>query len=160
MELYIKEIDNIIATEYLMKDIKLCALALSDDSLKKLDQGQGYCPPPCSMTGFYNKKDELVCFMQATLFTESTLLIHVFLRSDLHHSGILRPITKQYSEYIHKHAPDVKKAMIMSPEPCSHVHAAVKGLGFKKEGCLTKAMVWREKLEDVIIFGRDLLINE
>jgi len=110
MELYIKEIDNIIATEYLMKDIKLCALALSDDSLKKLDQGQGYCPPPCSMTGFYNKKDELVCFMQATLFTESTLLIHVFLRSDLHHSGILRPITKQYSEYIHKHAPDVKKA--------------------------------------------------
>lgn len=158
MKLYLKKIDNIETTDFLIKDPLLCSMSLSDESLKDLDKGMGYNPPPCSFTGFYNKKNkELLCVMQMTLFTESTILVHVFLQSKLHHSGVLRRISNMYSWYINRHIPSVKKVMIISPAPCHHVHSAVIGLGFKQEGNLSKSIVWREKLEDVFIFGRALM---
>lgn len=160
MRIYIKEIDNITAGEFLMKDPQLCAMGLGDQFLKDFDNGLGYNPQDGALTGFFTKKDGLISFIQASLFTESTILVHGFLNSKLHHTGIFRKIADMYVKYIHRDHPAVKKIMVMSPSVCKHVHNAITGLGFVKEGCLTQSIVWRERLTDVFIFGRALLTND
>lgn len=160
MKTYIKEINNTVASVFFSKDPLLCAMGLADQFLKDMDDGLGYNPPDAALTGFFNKdNDELIGFIQATLFTESTILVHGFLHTKYHHSGIFRQIANKYVKYIHKYYPTIEKLMVISPEICTHVHNAILGLGFKKEGCLTKSMIWRNQLRDVFIFGRCLLTN-
>ncbi|MEI6183902.1 MAG: hypothetical protein WCP65_00125 [Bacteroidota bacterium] len=156
MKFAFKTIDNVKAAQFFLEDPLLCFMALGDEALKDFDNNRGYNPAPCTITGIYHK-NKLICIVQATLFTESTVSLHLYLKSNLHHSGILKPLHIEYGKYLQKYYPNLKKVMIISPTPCKHVHDAIKGLGFKQEGCLTKSMIWRGQLVDLLIFGRELL---
>lgn len=156
MTLYIESINEQVMTDFFLSDPTLCAMGLGDECLKDLDAGLGYRPEACAMFGYYNEQDELVCCSTCTLFTESTLLCHQFIRSDLHHKGLMREVVEVFSKHVRTHLPSVVKLMTLSPSVCFHVHKAAEGIGFIQEGCITKAMIWRGQLVDIFVYGKSL----
>lgn len=152
----IKDITNEDIAKFFLEDPALAYMGLTDDFLVGLYYNRDYAPAENSLfKGFY-LGEHLVFVFKYELFTPICLNIHCYLNSRLHHSGAFGDIQGMLKGWTRENYPDIKKVIAMTPEPCKHIEAVCLKFGFKKEGHLAKAMIWRKELVDLLIFGMEI----
>lgn len=150
--------DNIVPdsiTRFFLADPSLVYLGLPDDDLVSLCYEKRYIPKENSIyKGMYNvDTDELVGIMKLELFTDVSVNIHLYLLTGLHHQGYSKAIGQACYDYVRDYCPNIHKIILMAPESCEHVHKAAERFGMNLEGKLTKVLMWRKKLQDVLLYA-------
>lgn len=155
MKLYIASINSYIMTQFLLSDPKLIAMSMSDDALKDLDKGLGFSTNSKTILGVYTEEKELICCYLVSLFTNETLELHMYLATKYHHSGVARKAFFTLIKYFKEHT-TYTGIFTMAPTMCTHIGPTVLSWGFKFIGILPKAMIWREKLQDLNIYIKEI----
>lgn len=143
--------------KFFKEDPSLCYLGLPDYSLVALYEGHEII----TKEGTYNLGvylgDELVFLMNYTYFTDTTINIHTYLKTKYQHTPMYASIQNELRKYFLENT-KVIKVIAMTPETCPHIHKTCEKYGFTLEGRLTKAIIWREKLVDLLLYG--LILKE
>lgn len=138
-----------------MSDPKLAYLSLSDEELYQLHKTGEY---PIEDTSLYTglaEDDKLVAILKWEWFSSVALNMHLYLRSELHHTGLLgRIYAFLYGHF--KENTNIQKLLFMVPESCEHVHGAAKKYNLVQEGRIKKCCKWRNELNDVLIYSIDI----
>ena len=140
--------------EFFKNDLNLCYLGLGDQYLAQLYYNDVYaCDKDAHMDGVY-VDNELAAIFKYDYFSKICLNIHFYLKSKYHNTGMLRKM----AEFIYPIAKSrgITKMVTMVPHTCPHVLEAMEGLGWNKEGTITKCQEWRQKIVDLIIYGKEL----
>lgn len=149
----IRKITNEEVADFFNNDPQLAYMGLSDDVLANLYHNKEYSPSEHSkLKGLY-LGDDLVFVFKYEHFTPVCLNIHCYLSSKLHHSDALKDITEFLTLWLHDKHPWTVKIITMIPDSCEHATNAAKKFGFIQEGCLTKAIIWRQELTDLLIYS-------
>ncbi len=156
----IKRISCKTFCNYLKKDPNLCYMALPDEALDYLYH-TGYWKQPVGtkILGIYKDK-ELICCVRYSKYTHVAADMHFYLATHLHKTGTLRKIQERLRLYFQEKEKWASKVFIFSPSSCLHVHQALISIGFKPEGCLTKCLLWRQEIVDILIFAQNIKLEK
>lgn len=146
------DIDASIMTEFFINDPKLCYMGLCDDDLVTLHETKKYVPHPLSLYKGICEGDDLIAVIKFEKFSDTAVNIHLYISSKLHGKGKTIEITDLVCKYL-KDTTDMKKVLIMTPRSCVHSCKAAEARGFILEGTITSGCLWRNKVEDVLIYA-------
>lgn len=156
MNIHISPINSYIVTQFLLNDPKLCALALPDNALHNLDSGWGYNPSAFEILGFFDNDNKLLGYIHYTKFTDITIEVHIAISSKEHHTGIARQCFNTFLQYI-KDKTNFKVLLAITPQIClKHMHLPLIGGGYKLDGIVPNAIIWREKLQDLYLYSQEI----
>lgn len=142
-------------SDFFLKDDKLSYIGLPDNDLVSLINTGKYVPNPISFYQGIYESDELITFVKIEYYTEVAANVHMYISSKLHGTGRSKEIGNFLIDWFTHHT-DFHKLIVMAPDCCIPVHKTALKLGFKKEGHITKALRWRDKLVDILVFGLEL----
>ena len=128
-----------------MKNEVLCDEELNQINTTGLKNNSNYI-------GVY-VKDELITVIKYEYMTPVTVCYHFYLRKDLWGKGIAGPIAKELDKWFLEKT-SVHKLCIYAPEPCKHTIRTARLVGWTLEGVLTSSVVWKGKIENMIILSR------
>lgn len=156
--LNVKEIDENIATAFFLEDPALCYIALPDHDLVSLYQEKKWYKTNGSyLIGIY-VEEELIFIMKYEFFTPIAVNVHFYLKSTLRNKGIFKDIQKLLKKWITNNT-NIRKILAMSPKSCEMIAHVCEKFGFVKEGHLKNSIIWRNKIDDLLIYGLNLENN-
>ena len=153
--LCVKDISREDAEQFFLKDLELCKRALTDAELDNIMALSEYTPFDSSRFIGIIHDNILIGVIKYEEFTNITVNLHLYLLSFLHGKDVFKDIHQPVTEWFIKNT-GYKKAVVLAPGCCSHVHGAAEIAGFKLEGKLEKAIEWRDKDEDIYVYALDL----
>jgi predicted GNAT family acetyltransferase len=147
-------------TQFFLDDPKLICFGLSDDYIVNLYENKEYSLSENSKyLGFYDN-NTLVGILKYELFTNIAICVHPYLSSKLHGKGKGQEIGMVTYNFIKEAYPTLTKILVICPESCPKVHAAVERFGMKLEGQLKDTIIWRKQTEDLRIYGMNIVRDE
>lgn len=150
-----KELTEKEISDFIVNDPQLIYLGFSDKQLVNIHETGKYELTPFAYYIGIESDNELVCVLKWEYFTEYCVSIHPYVASKYHGKGMLSKIYKFLWKHFTKQT-EVKKVIAFVPDNCEHTKRACEKHGFKKEGLISKAHVWRKELVGVTIYGLDL----
>ena len=98
--------------------------------------------------------DEMIVgFVRWNYFTSITAIVHGYLQQAYWGTSISDEFDsltcKWFAENTHVH-----KLSVLSPAPCKHVHLACARWGYEIEGVSIGAIVWRNRVEHLVIMSK------
>lgn len=143
-------------TEFFINDPLLCYIGLPDNELAALYYTKKFVPDVQSIfKGIFNGKNELICIVRYEQYTTIAVAVHFYLSSKEQKKGIALEIQKFLYDYFIE-TTDMLKVITMVPSSCEHVIKCAETFGMKLEGRLTKSIVWREEIVDLLCYGLEL----
>lgn len=140
---------------FLLADPALCYLGLPDEGMDQLYHKKTWkLEKGTKLLGVF-LEDKLLCCIRYLPYTQISVLLHMYMKTQLHKSGFARIIQEELRDFFKK-TTDIKKVFIMTPAPCVHIQTAVEGLGFKLEGHLIDCFIWRQQVVDLLIYGQSI----
>lgn len=145
-------IDKDIINKFFLSDPALCYLGLSDSVLNMIYYNGEYTPEKHSTwLGIY-EKDELVCLVKYEWYTTVTINLHFYVKTSLQKQGYTKKIQKLLYKYFIAETKAIK-VILQVPCPCTHVVKPAKEFGMEHEGTIKSAVMWRNELVDILLFG-------
>lgn len=151
------EISQQRITDFFLNDPKLALSGLSDEELNYMRQHECY-PMAADSTylGIF-LEDQLVAIVKYEMFTTHSINFHMYIKTELQKTNQVEKIVKKVKEHFEA-LPNILKALIMVPRSCLHVIEFAKKWGWILEGTLSNCCLWRQKIDDIIIYG--LMLKE
>ena len=142
-------------SDFFLSDPKLMLLGLPDEDIGLL-YTTGTLPihPASVYKGMY-EEDELVAIVKWELFTSNSINMHIYIKSNRQHEGLLGSIESSLERWLIENT-ELTKVIFMVPEPCTHVHKAMVNYGYVKEGLITNSFQWRQSQVGLVLYGKDI----
>ncbi len=150
-----KDITEKEVTDFFLHDPNVCYLGLSDVDLHELYEDKIYRLKDNTIYKGIYLKDELISILKYEAFTQQTVNLHFYLSSKLHKKGYARGVEQAIYNYFIENTTAIK-AILMTPQTCTQVQGPAIGFGMELEGRIKKAIVWRNELMDILIYGIEL----
>lgn len=127
--------------------------SMPDEDILAYEQGTWY-PSDIGWNYLLIKKDDLpVGIIRFQYITSTTADIHGHMLPQYWGTRAV-PQAEQAMEDWFLANSYVYKLVIQTPKPCLHIVKFAAKSGFEIEGCLTGAILWRKKLEDLILLSK------
>lgn len=161
----IDDVSNVQAAKFFLSDPALITLGLCDELIVELHEHRTYTPPNCLLKGVYKPSaygnpEELICIIKYELFTSIAVGVHFYIKTSLQCKGLCLEIQKLAQEYCNKEYPFLSKLQVWVPDPCNHVKKACEKFDMELEGIVKKSVIWRTKVVDLYIYGKDIGVKQ
>lgn len=154
--MYVQDISADDITNFFLNDPNVCYLGLDDNDLTTLYTEKVYNKHSNSnYYGVYNDLHVLMAIYKYEWFTTTTINAHLYLGTKYQKKRMPQKILEFLIKMSAEQLP-AKKVIILTPQACIHVIHSVEKCGFKLEGVLTDAIVWRKELVNLLIYGMKL----
>lgn len=148
----LRDITDDIVTSFFSDNPRACYKGLSNSALVYLYYSNKWVSnPEEKVIGVFNK-EELSAVLVYSLINDIMVTLHIYLADRHLKSTKFREVVQAIKDYF-KNKTSFKKVIVMAPESCTHVHRAAELFKMDKEGILKDSILWREKLENLIIYG-------
>ena len=136
--------------EFFLRDPKLALKGLHDSDLVSLHKENKLQSRPESK--WFTLEDRAVIRMEPC---NDSVIVHAYLSTEHQYLGFLKQVEQQIFEYLRENT-KYTKMIVPVPESCFHVIVAMKNLGFKYSGRITKKMTWRNKQVDLLYYTKEI----
>lgn len=149
------EVNQSQITNFFKQDPVLCSLGLQDFDIKTLNDTGEFPDYPESTWFGYSLEGELISLVRMEIFTQISVLCHIYVKSAYHKKGVLRRVKDMAVAHV-KNNTDFKAIVVPVPSACTHVVGPLESFGFKKVGHMTNMIMWRGQLEDLLWYQLEI----
>lgn len=151
----LKKISLDDVNKFFIADPKLCLMGLQDSDLVSLHKYQSIQEREGSVWYEIRFLKELLAVVRMEPHSLEAVTVHLYVATRHQGKKLLKYMATDVIEYL-THNTDYEKIIVPIPSPCKHVIRTMKPLGFKLEGCLSKALNWRNHKVDLLWYARNI----
>lgn len=151
-----KEITNEGLTQFFLSDPDLLTLALPDDEIIHLYEHKEFvCDTGSNFIEVVDNENNSIAVIRWEYFTQIAIVVHIYLKSIYQHRQQGDKLQEIY-DLMYNHLitnTKIRKVIAFATSTSPQVIKAAERYGFVKEGSLKNAVVWRNKVVDLEIYG-------
>ena len=136
----------------IMSDPILFEASMTDEDIELNNQGRWMLDTNIHYLGL-EKDGECIGIVRFSQLTSITIDYHWHLLPQYWGTSLSDEFVKLVDEWF-KENTSIHKVVIQSPQVCTHVYKAAIRNGFSVEGVLTGGILWRGKVQDLILMSR------
>lgn len=150
--IFINKITDFEQIKSVMEIPKLFQAAMTDEDLVMAEQGTWEPRRNADYVGVYDEAT-LIGIARFEEVSNITTMGHFFINPKYWGTGLANEIYKKVLNYL-KDNTQYSKVITETPRSCEQVLQFLTRNGFKIEGMLTNAIIWRNELTHLVILGQ------